>query len=174
MKQILLNIFGNNRNHSHFRHTIDITTGITLLVILYTIAKGDLMTVIISAPFIILIIAWFAFRLTRTYLVTLKRNLPLWLWFGVVGIWIALVSNLIFFSCAIVETQWPETSGFLCLPFMYFTPLLPFVFLTDMIINPVLGYQLSMVLLPIFSIAGLFLLGTISGQITELYKKQSR
>lgn len=96
-----------------------------------------------------------------------KKKLPLWLKGGVLAVSINLSFFFLFYICSLNDIQ---EGSFRCLPFIIFSPLLPFAVLFDKL-NPFFEYNLSFDLLPLISSVSWFLIGSLIGTLINKYKK---
>ncbi|KKU78193.1 MAG: hypothetical protein UY03_C0002G0019 [Parcubacteria group bacterium GW2011_GWA2_47_64] len=86
------------------------------------------------------------------------KNWPYWLRGGVIGGGVTLVFIALFYTCVWTTTP----GGFICLPLLFVSPILPFAILFDEL-NPTLQYQLPFILVPIVSIVSWFIASSFIG-----------
>ena len=98
------------------------------------------------------------------------KKWPYWLRGAVIMGGITLISYLLYYSCAITDTNGAPES-WKCLPFIVFSPMLPFGMLFDT--NPFLNSlpkDQILFLWPIVSIVGWFIIGALIGLIVDYVK----
>lgn len=95
------------------------------------------------------------------------KDMPYWLRGGVIGGGITLVSIIFFYSCVLLDNS---SGSFLCLPFLFFSPMLPFINLFDT--SPYLR-TLPFFSMEITSMVVWFIVGALIGTFIG-YKKRAR
>ena len=96
------------------------------------------------------------------------KHWPYWLRGGVIGGGVTLVSVFLVYSCDLLDTS---TGSFFCLIPLVLSPMFPFVWLVDT--NSQLS-ALPGIFLPIISIVGWFLIGSLLGVLVEYIKSRRK
>jgi hypothetical protein len=96
------------------------------------------------------------------------KKWPYWLKGGVIAGGITLVSIFLAYGCDLLDTS---TESFFCLPTLVISPMFPFVWLID--INPQLS-KLPGIFLPIISVIGWFLIGSLIGELVKRTKSEKK
>lgn len=98
------------------------------------------------------------------------KNWPYWLRGGVIGGGVTVVSVALFYSCTLLDTT---HGSFLCLPFLFISPMFPFAILFDEL-GPIFQYQLPFILMPVISIISWFIIGSFFGVLIGYIKSRKK
>ena len=94
------------------------------------------------------------------------KHWPYWLRGGVIGGGVTLVSVFLFYSCILLDTS---HGSFLCLPFLFISPMFPFIDLFDT--NPYF-HALPVYSMEVTSIVIYFISGSLLGLLVGYIKKK--
>ena len=98
------------------------------------------------------------------------KHWPYWLKGGVIGGGVTIISVALFYSCTLLDTS---HGSFLCLPFLFISPMFPFAILFDKL-DQIFQYQLPFILLPVVSIVSYFIIGSLVGSLIGYIKSKNK
>ncbi len=84
-----------------------------------------------------------------------------------IGGGVTLVFVVLFYACVWTTTP----GGFICLPFLFVSPIFPFAVLFDEL-NPAFQYQLPFILVPIASVISWSIVGALVGLLIGRMKSR--